>query len=182
RTWARAAFSDEQEELQPMRERLRAPEGWPDLSIASEERGLGWSIATGIYGERGERLVLMRIARGWPARSMANYGVFHERERASRDAWSIAPPRSLLPTGDWFPVPRHRLPLMPIPAGFAINTMFYAALLALPLTFFPIRRRLRARRGRCPTCGYDRAGLESADPATPCPECGSTFASPSRSP
>ena len=58
------------------------------------------------------------------------------------------------------------------PAGFAINTLFYAALLALPLSFFPIRRRLRARRGRCPKCGYDRTGL--SDPAAPCPECGAT--------
>jgi hypothetical protein len=70
----------------------------------------------------------------------------------------------------WVLVGAPRLPLTPIPAGFAINTLFYAAILALPLSFFPIRRRLRARRGRCPKCGYDRAGL--ADPAAPCPECG----------
>jgi hypothetical protein len=51
------------------------------------------------------------------------------------------------------------------------NTLFYAAILVPPLlTFFPIRRRLRARRGRCPKCGYDLAGV--ADPAAPCPECG----------
>ena len=46
------------------------------------------------------------------------------------------------------------LPLLPLPVGFLLNTLFYAAILAPPLlTFFPIRRRLRARRGRCPKCG-----------------------------
>ena len=63
------------------------------------------------------------------------------------------------------------LPLRPIFPGFLLNTLFYAvvvgAILALPLTFIPLRRRLRARRGRCPKCNYDLAGLEG-----PCPECG----------
>jgi hypothetical protein len=54
-----------------------------------------------------------------------------------------------------------------MPPGFLLNTLFYAAILALPLSFFPLRRRLRARRGRCPKCNYDLAGL-----AGPCPECG----------
>jgi hypothetical protein len=64
-----------------------------------------------------------------------------------------------------------------IPAGFAINTLFYTAILALPLSVFPIRRRLRARRGRCPKCGYDLAGLggaENTEGGAPCPECGAT--------
>jgi hypothetical protein len=62
-----------------------------------------------------------------------------------------------------------RIPTRPLLAAFILNTFFYAAILALPLSFFPIRGRLRARRGRCPTCGYDLAGL--ADAAAPCPEC-----------
>ncbi|MFG0284780.1 MAG: hypothetical protein ACF8R7_10205, partial [Phycisphaerales bacterium JB039] len=58
------------------------------------------------------------------------------------------------------------VPTEPLP-GIAVNTLFYAVILALPLTFLPLRRRLRARRGRCPKCNYDLAGL-----AGPCPECG----------
>src|SRR5690606_21534602 len=74
----------------------------------------------------------------------------------------------------WFEISHGYIPTDPVFRGFAINTVFYAALmgsiLALPLSFFPIRRRLRARRGRCSKCGYDRAGL--AGVAAACPECG----------
>ncbi len=34
----------------------------------------------------------------------------------------------------------------------------------------PLRRRLRIRRGQCPTCGYNLSGLTSGR----CPECGGT--------
>jgi hypothetical protein len=61
------------------------------------------------------------------------------------------------------------LPLKPIWPGFVINTMFYAAVLWL-LFAAPgfVRRRLRARRGQCPACGYQIA------PGTGhvCSECG----------
>jgi hypothetical protein len=47
------------------------------------------------------------------------------------------------------------LPLSPIWPGFAVNTLFYAAvfwlLFAAP---FAMRRRLRLRRGQCPHCAY----------------------------
>jgi hypothetical protein len=119
---------------------------------------------------------------GWPFRSL------EMRWWYSGD-WSEATPETVS-ASDGLPAPRAivvrglfersdgRIPTRPIPAGFAINTLFYAALLALPLSVFPIRRRLRARRGRCPKCGYDRAGLagaeKGAEGAAPCPECGAT--------
>jgi hypothetical protein len=62
------------------------------------------------------------------------------------------------------------LPLRPIWPGFAINTIFYAAILWL-LIFAPgrIRRFMRLRQGRCPACGYQIAqGLSEV-----CSECGS---------
>ena len=61
------------------------------------------------------------------------------------------------------------LPLRPIWPGFASNTIFYAAVLWLPIRGpFVLRRHLRRRRGRCLKCGYDLRG----DLPGGCPECG----------
>ncbi len=65
-------------------------------------------------------------------------------------------------TENWF------LPLRPIWPGFAINTIFYAALLWLPFAPFQLRRYVRVKRGRCIKCGYDLRGAEHEQ----CPECG----------
>jgi hypothetical protein len=61
------------------------------------------------------------------------------------------------------------LPFFPSP-GFAINTIFYAAILWL-LWLAPgrIRRFIRIRRGRCPSCGYVIAPGTCADGL--CSEC-----------
>ena len=60
-----------------------------------------------------------------------------------------------------------QLPLIPIWPGFAINTIFYAAILLL-LCAAPgwARRRIRARRGQCPACAYP-VGVSEV-----CTECG----------
>ena len=59
--------------------------------------------------------------------------------------------------------------LTPIWTGFAINTIFYAALLwMLWLSPFVVRRLIRRKRGRCIKCGYD----VSHAPHNSCPECG----------
>ncbi len=55
------------------------------------------------------------------------------------------------------------LPLRPIWPAFAVNTLFYAALLWSP---FALRRIIRVKRGLCPACGYPMG--ESAV----CSECG----------
>jgi hypothetical protein len=59
--------------------------------------------------------------------------------------------------------------------GFAINTVFYAAILWL-LFAAPgfVRRRIRIKRGRCPACGYP---IGSSDV---CTECGAVLPSPWR--
>lgn len=66
---------------------------------------------------------------------------------------------------------RHRpvLPLCPLWLGAAVNTLFYAGALWLPLAGpFALRRCLRRRYGHCPSCGYDLLGELDAG----CPECG----------
>jgi hypothetical protein len=60
-------------------------------------------------------------------------------------------------------------PLRPIPIGAAINTLLYAALLALVWLALGAKRRFhRRRRGRCVHCGYDL----KHDYASGCLECG----------
>jgi hypothetical protein len=61
------------------------------------------------------------------------------------------------------------LPLQPLWPGYAINTIFYGAMLwILFATPRSVRRRLRRRRGLCPACAYDLRGSASQS----CPECG----------
>ncbi len=67
--------------------------------------------------------------------------------------------------------PQGRLPIRPIWPGFAINTVFYAAILwLLWLSPFVVRRVIRRKRGHCINCGYDLRGAEHEV----CPECGAS--------
>ena len=100
----------------------------------------------------------------------------------SYDSWSefaYGWPRPSLYCGDthkssalgFSPIPlgnRH-LPIDPIFPGFAINTIFYAAVLWV-LFAVPgrVRRWLRIKRGQCASCGYSLRGSVSEQ----CPECG----------
>jgi hypothetical protein len=70
---------------------------------------------------------------------------------------------------EWYPIGIHPLP-------FIANTLFYAALpMGVWLAIGPVRRWRRRRAGRCPACGYDRAGLAAS---AVCPECGHAPAAP----
>ena len=66
------------------------------------------------------------------------------------------------------------MPLTPLWPGFAINTVFYAAILWMLFAApFALRRRRRIKRGLCPTCGYDLRGRSGE--STLCPECGKSL-------
>ncbi len=82
------------------------------------------------------------------------------------DAWTLA----LIPRTTYFGwTYQSELPLRPIWPGFAINTIFYAAILwLLTLGPFNARRFIRRKRGLCINCGYDLRGAEHEV----CPECG----------
>lgn len=61
------------------------------------------------------------------------------------------------------------------PVGFALNTLFWAGVIAAPaLAPRWLRRARRRRRGLCVACGYDAHGLPN------CPECGTPAADPRR--
>jgi hypothetical protein len=58
------------------------------------------------------------------------------------------------------------IPIRPIWPGFAINTIFYAAILWLLFAAPPtIRRWRRIKRGLCPACAYP---IGSSDKCTEC--------------
>ena len=59
------------------------------------------------------------------------------------------------------------LPLRPIWPGFAVNTIFYAAVFWLLICGpFVLRRFIRVKRGLCPACAYPRGE------SPVCSECG----------
>ncbi len=61
------------------------------------------------------------------------------------------------------------IPLRPLWPGFAINTVFYAAILWLSIRGpFSLRRHIRRKRGLCVACGYDIRGTAQMI----CSECG----------
>ncbi|MCI0362376.1 MAG: hypothetical protein L0219_00750 [Phycisphaerales bacterium] len=67
--------------------------------------------------------------------------------------------------------------MLPIWPGFAINTIFYAAILWGGWLLFAapglVRRRRRIKRGLCPACAYPIGASAT------CTECGKAIPSPS---
>ena len=159
------------------------PAGWPEPDIWGESHSLGLSLLSA-----SQNLVeLARTRRQDPSvvcyfMSVDRYGLPLRSMRArfltiqTGRAITVIDPSTIqagldLPRG-WNPGQYRfrRIPLEPVWPGFAINTVFYAAVIAGPWTIAVVlRRRSRIRRGRCLVCGYDLTGNTSGV----CPECGS---------
>jgi len=121
--------------------------------------------------------VLGLTVAGWPQRSMEGALRFESAlthpPAVPTIIHAVALGNSIRRRDREFPNWPFVLPLRPIWPGFAVNTVFYAAVLWLLIAApFALRRRRRIRRGLCPKCAYDLRG--SAPGSTACPECGAT--------
>ena len=121
---------------------------------------------------RSNALFVMEQAAGWPLLCLRlDESRFYGDDRASR--YSKTRGRLELP---WFEPPwRNAVPYHPIWPGFAINTLFYAAIVwVLWSSPFTARRMIRRKRGLCIKCGYDLRGTSGGGSGGGgvCPECG----------
>ena len=104
----------------------------------------------------------IQIACGWPLASFRCEAALSRTFQTTElfGGWQLSDAFNWLGPGRILP---HRL----IAFGFAVNTLFYAAVLWLLLCGpFALRRFIRVRRGRCPACGYPIGD------ASVCSECG----------
>ncbi len=125
--------------------------------VSSRARGNvpDWSTGEGYNGTEGvdaHQAHIIETRFGWPMRSL-------RWTYLGGDSYSYRSPT--------VNISNHELPLLTTWPGFAVNTLFYATFLWLPICGpFVLRRHLRIRRGLCPKCKYPMG--ESAV----CTECG----------
>src|SRR5262249_17329132 len=113
--------------------------------------------------EDGSAFKITRDSCGWPLRSLEGFRIWRNTLSPVRQYVSVVRVQGL------------SLPLQPLWPGFAINTVFYAAVLwGLFAGPFALRRTIRRRRGQCAACGYP-VGASKV-----CTECGAQLPSPSR--
>ena len=149
---------------------------WEDIGTPAQAIGpshRGWGVLR--KGRSGSFGMGVEEAQGWPTRSLRWYLLVGGSLRGGIDlggerSYSIDEEgRSALIS--IYQVGNRTIAFIPIWSGFAINTLFYAAILWLVIPGpFALRRLIRQRRGLCLACGYDlRHGEHEA-----CPECGVT--------
>ena len=141
------------------------PDDWPSRPIyLADGASVGRTTTVPISGDGRYRIVVSQY--GLPLRSMEYHILVTTpgHQTAIPGTWTIV--------AAWQTTTAGTLPLRPIWPGFAVNTLFYAAVLwLLSGGPFRLRRHLRFRRGLCPACGYPMG--ESAV----CSECGKALPS-----
>ncbi len=137
------------------------PKSWPDKPAYAATGGNGWKLLTDQVWTLDDKVFMLSEMRfGVPAKSFAYYRLLAQSSSTYWSEYRYANQRF----GGNYPLPLH-----PIWPGFAIDTIFYAALTwILWSSPFAARRMIRRRRGHCIKCGYDLRGDFSAG----CPECG----------
>ncbi len=138
---------------------------FPKLALQEVRNAPAWSRIHDLPRETAGHY-FMEVGAGWPFVSWK--GEWRTIGRGSDGAMN------------WFGIPVSHpeaighpmlLPLMPIFPGAILSTLFWSLYLVVLFeivkrTTRAARRVLRARRGRCPSCGYDIMDLPV------CPECG----------
>jgi hypothetical protein len=133
------------------------PTDWPPPSFATQSDAFGKDQEVrGGRGPLGQSVRALVTDTGWPGRSMRHTFVYDEYRLIRNDGIDIPSRDTSLPT---------RI----LPVGFALNTLYYATVLLGVVEGVAFARRVRRGKGRCPACGYDRAGLAEG---AGCPECG----------
>ncbi len=121
-------------------------------------------------------LFVIRDRTGWPFRCLQaeKWLVNDSRVKQYQTRFAIASVPVSYQYNVWPITDTRPLAVLPIWPGFAINTVFYAAMLwLLTLGPFAARRFIRNKRGHCIKCGYD---LRGSSRGGVCPECGASRA------
>jgi len=135
--------------------------GWRETNIGTTVKWFGNNMPQyGVVNMGGACMDITVVDSGAPLRCVRHHATAAPFYNAT---WGGLPRGS-----EWF---RRAAPIWP---GFAINTVFYAAIMWLLFAApFALRRRSRIRRGLCPKCAYDLRG--STPDSTTCPECGNAM-------
>ncbi len=153
-------------------------DSWKETVVFTEGWAIGrWHQVTFTTHRYDPKMRTVNVWRaGWPCLCLegAHVQEISTEPRATKE-WTVGVIH--VPWNrDPFPFQHLYLPLLPLWPGFALNTLFYAALAwglwQLPLA---IRRRRRSGKGLCVRCGYDLKGI-AAESA--CPECGANATQP----
>ena len=166
--------------------RVSVPAGWTvrtwlestgpgvDHQLVSECVWMGSTL--GMTSGLGPQRTMVRAGMGWPFLAM-EYSGKDDTNRDARTYWQLGlpVPRNIAPRAKfWRSDPR--LPLRPIPLGFAGDVVVHGALwLALLSVAAGLIRRRRRAHGCCACCGYPTQGLNQ------CPECGEPVRPPAPS-
>ena len=144
------------------------PKGWPAPDMKTSETCCGRSTVRTFfwdmmgYPSRWGSPTVVQVELGYPLPCFSGWGI---GEPPLNFQW-----HGVMAYGRQLDKPSILIPYLPLWPGFALNTLFYAALAwgawQLPLA---LRRRRRRVRGQCVRCGYDLAGLPKG---SQCPECG----------
>jgi hypothetical protein len=176
-SWSRIPMGWEySERLAPMPKPNHAVELLSPQQLIDRYRGIAiekrerpsWARSLASYEnhdpDRDPKLVTVHV-HGWPVPFLAERKIVFDSGSA---VYQGAIGRQWLPS--WMNgAYTQSVPLTPVlPQSFGASA-FYAIPVYATLTLLRIgRRSLRRRRGKCPSCGYNLAGLESGA----CPECG----------